>query len=676
MLGTFKGLVQLNNRLERSWHVYDLQSPWVAVRAGWHIVEFSIARVINHLPRLVVEQNDGQHFNRYLEGYHVGQNRILVYLPAGQLVAHSDSMQISRLAHISALEGRARVALICLRYLYDFPSIRVLLTMVGMVFQKPAELSTNILQFYVSKSGYLTALEGYQWWHAWAPVLRWWYRKLNVLVVIDSEQQRGALHGLTFPPDQIITADAAEQARAEALSKADYVVFLAPREHFRDTAILLLKRAILRANRLRRMPRLVYWDHDYVFDDSETGTPRQPVFKPQPSRCYLYCFDYIQFACAYASEEVRTRGLAPLHSEQERYYANLELLAEPQRVLHVDEVLIKSHRLEDIITPEPRGAASPWPGLTWTRRGAANALVPQAGVFDDATSVPSVELIIPTRDGLNVLEPCVNSILARTDYANYTITIVDNGSEKAETLAFFETLKGNSKIRVLDYPGEFNYSAINNFAVAQGSAEYIALVNNDIEVIQGDWLTAMLVWAMQPAVGVVGAKLLFSNGLVQHAGVTIGMGNAAGHIHRLEPRDSTGYQYRCAATQNMMAVTAACLLTPRSVWEQIGGLDEAQFKVAYNDIDYCLKVEASGLQIIWTPEAELYHHESVSRGDDLSEQHIARYFRELAVFQKRWKSKGFVDKYYNKHLRISDEGVYPQMPSNEADKLLRVGGSG
>jgi len=189
-------------------------------------------------------------------------------------------------------------------------------------------------------------------------------------------------------------------------------------------------------------------------------------------------------------------------------------------------------------------------------------------------------------------------------------------------------------------------------------------VNNDIEVIEADWLLQMLVWAKQPQVGIVGAKLLYSNGDIQHAGVTIGMGNAAGHIHRKEPGNSTGYQHRCVATQNMMAVTAACLLTKREIFEGVGGLDEKDFAVAYNDIDYCLKVEKLGYEVIWTPEAILYHHESISRGDDMSDQHIKRYFKELNRFQKRWKAKGFVDKYYNKHLRISDEGVYPQIPGS------------
>jgi len=276
---------------------------------------------------------------------------------------------------------------------------------------------------------------------------------------------------------------------------------------------------------------------------------------------------------------------------------------------------------------------------------------------------------------LAVLKPCIESLLAITDYPDFHIIIVDNGSEEAETYEFFAQISTDNRIQVVEYPGEFNYSAINNFAVAQGRSDYVALVNNDIEIIHADWLRNMMVWAVQPEVGIVGAKLLFGNGLVQHAGVMVGMGNAAGHIHRLEEGDSPGYQNRCIATQNMMAVTAACLITPRVVFESFGGLNEQDFKVAYNDIDYCLRVESSGKQVIWTPEARLYHHESVSRGDDMADAHVERYFSELGALQKRWKTKGFVDKYYNKHLRITDEGVYPQIESTERDQLYIVGSS-
>ena len=332
--------------------------------------------------------------------------------------------------------------------------------------------------------------------------------------------------------------------------------------------------------------------------------------------------------------------------------------------------MFTSSRKKAPTTPAPLAEQSPWPGISWCQKGNANALRADSGLFH--AQEPSVDLLVPTRDGLNFLQLCVEGLLDKTDYDNVHIYIVDNGSEKPETLAWLSAIQQNVRVSVVDFPGEFNFSAINNRAAALGSGDYIGLINNDIEVIHPDWLTQMMAWAVQPQVGIVGAKLLFSDGLVQHAGVTIGMGNAAGHIHRLEEGNSPGYQNRCIATQNMMAVTAACFLTPRSLYERLGGLDEQKFKVAYNDIDYCLRVEKMGFDVIWTPEARLYHHESVTRGDDMSEEHIKRYFKELKALQKKWKTKGFVDKYYNKHLRIGDEGVYPNIDVIGEDPLREL----
>jgi GT2 family glycosyltransferase len=413
------------------------------------------------------------------------------------------------------------------------------------------------------------------------------------------------------------------------------------------------------------MPLLVYSDHDYDFDEDAGERVMEPVYKPQPSAPYLYCFNYIGFAVAYARELLEDVPDTELFSEQGQYQLAIKAFARPARVLHVPELLFNSRRQQTMTTPEPFSTESPWSDINWIRADNGNRL--RASEAWDEN--PSVDLIIPTRDGLAVLKPCIDSILRQTTQADFHIYLVDNGSELEETRLYFEQITHDPRITVLEFPGEFNYSAINNFGVRAGHGQFIALVNNDIEVIDPDWLTQMLVWAKQPQVGVVGAKLLFGNGLVQHAGVTIGMGNAAGHIHRLEDGDAPGYQNRCIATQNMMAVTAACLITPRALFEELGGLNEELFKVAYNDIDYCLRVESRGLDIIWTPEARLYHHESVSRGDDMSNEHIERYFRELGHLQKRWKTKGFVDKYYNKHLRISDEGVYPQITVRGQDKL-------
>ncbi|MEO0368837.1 MAG: glycosyltransferase family 2 protein [Pseudomonadota bacterium] len=664
MMGTLKSLVQLNNRLERTWSVYDLDDS-NQLRAGWHVIEFTVAELIDHVPRLVISDSELGEKNVFLDGYHAGRNRILLYLPAEELLGMSESINLSRFARLSGLEGRARLALVCLRYLVDFPSVKTLLTIIGLALQDFEAQSKTISQFYANGNKSVGELEQYHWWYAWAPLIRWWYRNTKLGVIIASDTQRSRLANLVFPPDLVAHKDAAGEIE-NLLKKTDYLLVLQPTENLLEGAVLTFKRFVRRQSQPRAT--LIYSDHSYDLPNTVDAHLRMPRFKPDPSAPYLYCYDYFQFACFFKSSAMDSNSVRTVGDDTERYYFCLSLINEKDKTTHLPEVLIKSNRELVQSTPPPLTSESPWPGLNWQRTGAHNQLV-----CTHVEGDPAVDLVIPTRDGLDILKPCVESILNKTDYRKFHVYIVDNGSEKPETLAFFDQITTHEQVSIVSYPGEFNYSAINNFAVAQGSGDYIGLINNDIEVIGGDWLTQMLGWAVQPNVGVVGAKLLFGNGLVQHAGVVIGMGNAAGHIHRLEAGDSPGYENRCIATQNMMAVTAACLLTPRSLYESLGGLDEEHLKVAYNDVDYCLRVEAAGHDVIWTPEATLYHHESVSRGDDMSDKHIERYFRELRVFQKRWNSKGFVDKFYSKHLRVTDEGVYPQITSNQKDQLVLFG---
>lgn len=652
-----KQLVKLNNKLAKTWEKVDFQQPDIQLRAGWYICEFVVAGATELTPRLMIENQRGVAIERALNGFHAGRNRMLVYLPAGKLTAVSRSLEFERLARVSSLEGRLRVLLICFRYLVDFFSIKVFCKMVLMQFQDPAELSDNLLAFYAptaAANGYLQAVDGWRKYRGFGRQLAWLGRGVKIAVVIENESQRVALAELLVPPDFIVMA-------GDVIPKgADYCLPLALTEQLREPSLLMLKLAIKRA---KVKPDLIYTDHDYL--ERDESEPLHPVFKPSPSRAYLHCFNYVGFAILVDAEAARRVGTQALLTEHTQYTLCLSAFEGLTRVLHVDEALICSARTQPLSTPEPVSQASPWPNIEWLRMEEHNCLRANPSWLDH----PSIDLVIPTRDGLAVLKPCVDSILSKTQYQNYGIIVVDNGSEKAETLAYFDEISRDPRVQVVCYPGEFNYSAINNFAASHGSADYIGLINNDIEVIDGDWLTQMMAWAVQDNVGIVGAKLLFGNGKVQHAGVTIGLGNAAGHIHRLEEGDAPGYQFRCLATQNMMAVTAACLVTPRKLFESMSGLDEENFKVAYNDIDYCLRVESAGYDIIWTPEACLYHHESVSRGDDLSEVHVERYFRELSALQKRWHCKGFVDKYYSKHLRISDEGVYPKIHHDAADEL-------
>jgi len=531
--------------------------------------------------------------------------------------------------------------------------------MIVMQFQDPFELSSNLLRFYEpagGKDSYLQNIVGWRKFRGFERLLSWLGRGVKLAVVIEDDSQRAELAELLVQPDAVLMAGDTLPA------SIDYCIPLARSEHLREPAIIMFKRAIKNApNR----PRLVYSDHDYV-NEGEDIKPLHPVFKPSPSPAYLHCFNYVGFALVLSSQDVNQVGTDQIHDARTQYDLLLAAFKQPEQVLHVSEALFLSERKSELSTPEPTKDQSPWPHIQWQRSNDHNVLVADLEWHDQ----PSVDLIIPTRDGLNVLKPCIDSILEKTRYTNFTVIVVDNGSELPETHDYFAQIQTDERVSVVEYPGEFNYSAINNFAVSTGQSQYIALVNNDIEVIDDHWLNQMMIWAIQDSVGVVGAKLLFSNGKVQHAGVTIGMGNAAGHIHRLEDGDAPGYQLRCLATQNMMAVTAACLVTPRSLFEQLGGLNETEFKVAYNDIDYCLRVEQSGKEIIWTPQARLYHHESVSRGDDMSDKHIERYFRELEVFQSRWKSKGYVDKYYSRHLRISDEGVFPQIEQRNDGEMV------
>lgn len=657
-----KQLVKLNNKLESSWLLIGFNGRKVEIKSGWYIIEFMVQGNLDHTPRLVIQNTKGKKVDRHLTGFHSGRNRMLLFLPEGQLVAYSKSLEFERLARVSTLEGRARILLICGRYLRDFFNPKVVLKILLMQFQDNIELSNNLLEFYAPArggAGYLNSVKRWQKYQGFGKQLAWFGHGVKIAVIIEDQHQRQELDDLLVQPDAVLLA-------GESIpNDIDYCIALKASDRLRSPAILMLKRAIKAAP---RRPTMVYTDHDYQLQSPGTAAGLEPVFKPQPSYAYLHCFNYIGFAAVFASDLVRRLGSDVLMGDDAKYRLALACLKDTSTVVSLSDVLFTTSRTSPPSTPEPANLLTGWANIECQRRGDYNALVAQQNWHDQ----PSVDLIIPTRDGLAVLKPCIDSILAKTSYTNYKIIVADNGSELDETHDYFAEIIKDSRVSIVEYPGEFNYSAINNFAVSKGDSEYVALVNNDIEVIDGDWLTQMMVWATQAEVGIVGAKLLFGNGKVQHAGVTIGMGNAAGHIHRLEDGDAPGYQLRCLATQNMMAVTAACLITPRDTFEKLGGLDEQAFKVAYNDIDYCLRVESEGHQIIWTPEAILHHHESVSRGDDMSEQHIERYFRELEEFQSRWKSKGFVDKYYSKHLRISDEGVFPQIERDDDDELVSL----
>jgi GT2 family glycosyltransferase len=260
------------------------------------------------------------------------------------------------------------------------------------------------------------------------------------------------------------------------------------------------------------------------------------------------------------------------------------------------------------------------------------------------------------RDSVELLESCVRSILDKTTYENYEIIIIDNGSVQPETLDFFETItEEDSRIKVLPYNLPFNYSAINNYGVEQAKGEVIGLVNNDIEVISPEWLEEMLRHALRPEIGCVGAKLYYEDDTIQHAGVIVGLGGVAGHSHKHFPRMSYGYFCRLKIVQNLSAVTAACLLVRKSIFEQVGGLDEDNLQIAFNDVDFCLKVRNAGYRNLWTPYAELYHYESKSRGYDDTPEKAKRFASEIKHMKSKWGQLLKVDPYYSTNLTLARE---------------------
>lgn len=271
------------------------------------------------------------------------------------------------------------------------------------------------------------------------------------------------------------------------------------------------------------------------------------------------------------------------------------------------------------------------------------------------SELPLVSLIIPTHNGLNVLQQCVDGILHRTDYQNIEIIIVDNASDDAATLAYLQQLRDNQQARILDYPYPFNYADINNHAVAEARGEIIGLINNDIEVITPDWLSEMVSHALRPEVGAVGARLWYPNETLQHGGVVLGIGGVAGHAHKGFPRGHVGYMGRAALIQNFSAVTGACMVMRKAVFEKAGGLNADNLAIALNDVDFCLKLNELNLRVVWTPYAELYHHESVSRGYEDTPEKIARFEEERSYMKERWGQFLALDPAYSPNLTLETE---------------------
>jgi O-antigen biosynthesis protein len=292
------------------------------------------------------------------------------------------------------------------------------------------------------------------------------------------------------------------------------------------------------------------------------------------------------------------------------------------------------------------------------RIGRAAKVLPAAGgsfyrIADELPTEPRVSVIIPTRDGLNLLKGCITSLLEVSTYRNIEIIIVDNGSTDPKTLAYLAGLAKAGTAKVMRDDGAFNFSRLNNAAAEIATGDYLCLLNNDTVVISPGWLHEMVSLAARPGVGAVGPMLYYANDTIQHAGLITGIGGVAGHVHRALPRGDLGYFGRAAVTQTLSIVTGACLLTSRAIYRELGGLNARDLTVAFNDVDYCLRLGAAGYRVVWTPFAELYHLESISRGSDLDGAKRKRFQQETDYMMEQWGEILAADPYYNPNLDLT-----------------------
>ncbi len=346
----------------------------------------------------------------------------------------------------------------------------------------------------------------------------------------------------------------------------------------------------------------------------------------------------------------------------------LRLTANAKKVVHVPKLMYywRSHKasVASDISAKPYAIAAAKGAVAAHLQscGFKNFEIKSTRAFDTIFEIKyeieredKISILIPNKDHVDDLRRCIDSIKERSTYENYEIIVIENNSTEKGTFDYYKTLEGQDKITVVTYEGEFNYARINNFGASAATGEYLLLLNNDTQVISMNWLEAMLMYAQRPDVGAVGAKLYYGDRTIQHAGVVVGLGahGTAGHTHYKINYDNLGYMGKLCYAQNVSAVTGACLMVKKSIYDAVGGLDE-EFKVALNDVDFCLRIMEKGYLNVFTPFAELYHFESASRGIDVVDDAKAkRYEEESALFRKKWKTlleKG--DPYYNPNFSL------------------------
>ena len=414
--------------------------------------------------------------------------------------------------------------------------------------------------------------------------------------------------------------------------------------------------------------RLLYSDEDKMSMDGHKFF--QPHFKPDYNPDLLCTVNYICHLFVVRRDVVDQVGLFRPEFDGAQDYDFIFRCVEavkPEEIYHIPKILYHWRCHEDSTAENPESKTYAFEAGKRAieehyRRTGIHAEVFQGeflGLYRTRfirDHDPLISIIIPNKDHTDDLKRCMDSIDKHSTYQNYEYIIVENNSTEEKTFQFYKKLEAeHPKARVVYWDREFNYSAINNYGASFAKGEYLLLLNNDTEIINEDCLEELLGYCMRSDVGAVGARMYYEDDTIQHAGVVIGFGGIAGHCFVLQPRGTTGYCHRIICAQDYSAVTAACMMVKKSAFDQVGGLTE-ELAVAFNDIDFCMKLRAAGYLIVYNPYAELYHYESKSRGLEDTPEKVARFNKEIATFEKRWPDiMRDGDPYYNPNLTLKSQ---------------------
>jgi GT2 family glycosyltransferase len=461
---------------------------------------------------------------------------------------------------------------------------------------------------------------------------------LDSLGATDSRIQRHAI-------------DAAQVT--DVSSSSDWIVWIDQACALPSHALFCVAREVLE----HPHASMIYADEDRIDAEGKRG---DPFFKPDWNPELLLGRNlFSPFACIRASLLSDAGGLGFALDGAVGLDLALRCIerTSAESIRHIPRVLANVPGFTPVA--EDKRASERALNRHFERTGIVAAAEPTAFGFRTRFALPTqrpfVSLVIPTRNALDLVRQCIESIVMETAYPNYEILLVDNGSDDPEALAYFAALDAQENIRIIRDERPFNYSALNNAAVASARGELIGLINNDIEAISPDWLDEMVSLALQPGVGAVGAKLLYPDMTIQHGGVILGVGGLAGHAHKHLPSTAAGHGGRAQLQQCFSAVTAACLVVRKALYEQVGGLDEEHLGVAYNDVDFCLRLREAGFRNLWTPYAELLHHESATRGLEVADASRRRLANEAEWMQRRWGALIANDPAYNPNLTLNFE---------------------